>query len=79
MQVLDGERSGLPGISPPPLPLRTWFQRHGIEAQWHPFSAEHDEGLTLLAAAKAFRADLLVMDAWGRSQISELAMGGATR
>ncbi len=79
VQVLDGERSGLPGISPPPLPLRAWFQRHGIEAKWHPFPVEHDEGPALLAATKAFGADLLVMGAWGRSRISELAMGGATR
>lgn len=79
VQVLDGERGGLPGISPPPLPLRSWFARHGIEAQWQPFPAEHDEGPALLAAAKAFRADLLVMGAWGRSPTSELTMGGVTR
>lgn len=79
VQVLDGERSGLPGISPPPLPLRAWFERHGIEAQWRPFPVEHDEGPALLAAAKAFDAELLIMGAWGRSRISELAMGGATR
>lgn len=79
VQVLDGERAGLPGISPPPLPLRAWFQRHGIEAQWQPFPAEHDEGRALLAAAKAFRADLLIMGAWGRSRVGELVMGGATR
>lgn len=77
--VLDGERAGLPGISPPPLPLRAWFQRHGIEVQWQPFPVEHDEGPALQAAATAFRADLMIMGAWGRSRISELAMGGATR
>ena len=79
VQVLDGERSGLPGISPPPLPLRGWFARHGIKVQWQPFPVEHDEGPALLAAAQAFRADLMIMGAWGRSRISELAMGGATR
>ncbi|MEO8777265.1 MAG: universal stress protein [Rhodanobacter sp.] len=79
VQVLDGERSGLPGISPPPLPLRTWFARHAVKVQWQPFPVEHDEGPSLLTAAKAFRADLLIMGAWGRSRISELAMGGATR
>ncbi len=79
VHVLDGERSGLPGISPPRVPLRAWFQRHGVEAQWHPFPVEHDEGPALLTAAKAFGADLLVMGAWGRSRISELAMGGVTR
>lgn len=79
VRVLDGERGGLPGISPPPLPLRGWFARHGIEVQWQPFPAEHDEGPALLAAARAFDADLLVMGAWGRSRLSELAMGGVTR
>ena len=79
VQVFDGERGGLPGLSPPPLPLRSWFARHGIEVQWQPFPVEHDEGPALLAAAKAFRADLMIMGAWGRSRISELAMGGATR
>jgi len=79
IRVLDGERGGLPGISPPPLPLRGWFARHGIEAQWQPFPAEHDEGPALLAAARAFDADLLVIGAWGRSRLSELAMGGVTR
>lgn len=78
VQVLDGERSGLPGISSPPLPLRAWFKRNDIEVQWHPFPVEHDEGLALLAAAKAFRADLMVMGAWGRSRISELILGGVT-
>jgi nucleotide-binding universal stress UspA family protein len=79
VQVLDGERGGLPGISPPPLPLRAWLARHGIEIQWQPFPVEHDEGPALLAAAKVFRADLMIMGAWGRSRISELAMGGVTR
>lgn len=79
VQVLDGERSGLPGISPPPLPLRPWFARHGIDVQWQPFPVEHDEGPALLAAANAFHADLVVMGAWGWSRINELAMGGVTR
>ncbi|MEO7067110.1 MAG: universal stress protein [Rhodanobacter sp.] len=79
VHVLDGERRTFPGITPPPLPLRAWFQQHGIKAQWHPFPVEHDEGPELLAAANAFDADLLIMGAWGRTRISELAMGGATR
>lgn len=79
VKVLDGERSGLPGISPPPLPLRAWLKRHDIDAKWHPFPVEHDEGPALLAAAKSFHADLLLMGAWGRSRVSELALGGVTR
>ena len=79
VHVLDGERSGLPGISPPSLPLRTWLQRHDIAAQWHPFPAEHDEGPVLLATAKALCADLLVMGAWGHMRVGGPALGGATR
>ncbi|EIL86835.1 universal stress protein [Rhodanobacter sp. 115] len=79
VHVLDGERSGLPGISPPSLPLRTWLQRHNIAAQWHPFPAEHDEGPALLATAKALCADLMVMGAWGRMRAGGPALGGATR
>ncbi|MFC5525449.1 universal stress protein [Rhodanobacter ginsengisoli] len=79
VHVLDGERAGLPGISPPPLPLRGWLRRHGIEAPWQPFPTEHDVGSALLDAALSFQADLLVMGAWGRSRIGELVLGGATR
>ncbi len=79
VHVLDGERAGLPGISPPPLPLRGWLRRHGIEAPWQPFPTEHDVGSALLDAAQSFQADLLVMGAWGRSRIGELVLGGATR
>lgn len=79
VKVLDGERTALSGISPPRLPLREWLERHGIEAQWQPFPSEHDAGRELHDQAKAFHADLMVMGAWGRSRLSELVLGGATR
>lgn len=43
---------------------------------FHP--GEH-VGTELLGEADAMRADLLVMGAWGRSRVSELVLGGATR
>lgn len=79
VQVLDGERAGLAGISPPSLPMREWLQRHGIQAHWQPFPTEHDVGPAFQREAQSMRADLLVMGAWGRSRISELVLGGATR
>jgi nucleotide-binding universal stress UspA family protein len=79
VEVLDGERTGLPGISPPPLPLRDWLERHGVRAHWRPFPVEHDVGPAFQREAQSMRADLLVMGAWGRSRISELVLGGATR
>ena len=77
--VLDGERSGLPGLSPPSLPLRAWLQRHGITAQWHPFLAEHNEGPALLAAAKAFATDLMVVGVWGHVRGGAPVLGSTSR
>ncbi len=77
--VLDGERTGLPGLSPPPLPLRAWLERHGVSVQWQHFDKGANVGKALLEVAKGMEADLLVMGAWGRSRLSELALGGATR
>ncbi|WP_049620971.1 universal stress protein [Frateuria defendens] len=79
VRVLDGTRVALPGIGPPPPPLREWLERHGIRAQWQHFEAERDTGRALLAEARGMQADLLVMGAWGRSRMSELILGGATR
>lgn len=79
VHVLDGERSGLPGISVPPLPLRAWLQRHGVDAQWESFQGEPGAGPNLHERAMQLDADLLVVGAWGRSRITELVLGGATR
>ncbi|TAL87516.1 MAG: universal stress protein [Rhodanobacter sp.] len=79
VQVLDGERVALSGISPPRLPLREWFERHDIETQWHAFPSEHDAGRALHHQAKTLNTDLMVMGAWGRSRLRELMLGGATR
>lgn len=78
VRVLDGERENLPGLVPPPLPLRDWLARQGVNVEWEPFDAE-GAGKSLLHAARAMEADLLVMGAWGRSRLSELILGGATR
>ncbi|MFC4528678.1 universal stress protein [Dyella halodurans] len=79
VHVLDGALDGLPGISPPCPPLRAWLARHGVHAHWHAFKGRHDAGRNLQAEATARQADLLVMGAWGRSRMSELLLGGATR
>ncbi len=78
VRVLDGEREELPGLVPPPLPLQAWLKRQGVEAEWRPFDAG-DPGSGLLTQAREMDADLLVMGAWGRSRLSELVLGGATR
>jgi len=42
-------------------------------------SSGEDVGRLLLSQAAAFRADLLVMGAYGQSQLSEWMFGGVTR
>jgi Universal stress protein UspA and related nucleotide-binding proteins len=79
VRVVDGEREGLPGLVPPPLPLRDWLTRQGVVVDWRPFNASADAGKSLLREAREMNADLLVMGAWGRSRLSELILGGATR
>ncbi len=80
VQLLDGWHETLPGYGPPTLPVGQWLSRQGVTVHsrrsFHP--GEH-VGTELLGEADAMRADLLVMGAWGRSRVSELVLGGATR
>lgn len=65
----------------PPPGLADWLQRHRIPARIKRFDAgpNHVAGPGVLNAAHDFRADLIVMGAWGRSRFSELVLGGTTR
>lgn len=76
--VYDGDRSGLPG-APPRLPLREWLEHRGVHAQWIGFDPKQMVGAALHDDAQTWHAGLLVMGAWGRSRMSELVLGGATR
>lgn len=78
--LIDGARDELPGVTPPPLPVRDWLTRQGIAVHLvKQFPATTDAGEALLDQAHAMHADLLVMGAWGHSRLSELIMGGVTR
>lgn len=79
VRVLDGEPNGLPGLAPPRLPLRAWLARQGVTVDWQDFHDEPGIGRSLLDQARAMDAQLLVMGGWGRSRLSELVLGGATR
>lgn len=62
--------------------IRGHLARNGVFAEVvavEARAADHDAGVTLLAEADAFSADLLVMGAYGRSRVRELVLGGATR
>ena len=79
VRVLDGERAGLAGLMPPPLPLRECLARWGVEAQWLTFGRCAHSGKAILAMAHSLQCDLLVMGAWGHLRGSELLLGDATR
>ncbi|WNL47157.1 universal stress protein [Dyella sp. BiH032] len=76
--VYDGDRADLPG-GRPSLPIQGWLTRHGVKLRWVHFDPEQDVGPALHDEALAQHAELLVMGAWGRSRMSELMLGGATR
>lgn len=79
--VLEGEAADNPfGLRHLPAPdLRGWFARAGVRAEYHEFRPSTPVGPAILDAAHALDADLVVMGAWGRSRVSELVLGGATR
>lgn len=79
--VLDGaEQQSLVGARHlPQLDLPAYFARHGIDAEFRGFRPKADYGAGILATARDFGADLIVMGAWGHSRIAELVLGGATR
>lgn len=63
-----------------PLDITAYLQRHGVTVEERVMAASHDgAGAALLEEAAKFRADLLVMGAYGRSRFSEWMLGGATR
>ncbi|HET7561866.1 MAG TPA: universal stress protein [Rhodanobacteraceae bacterium] len=75
------ERDKYPGLEwEPPFNIMDYLERHGVAAEQLTVRAKHDDvGQVLLDGAMRFRADMLVMGAYGRSRFSEWMLGGATR
>jgi nucleotide-binding universal stress UspA family protein len=75
------ERDKYPGLEwDPPFNIMDYLKRHGVTAEQRTIRAKHDDvGEVLLDEAMKFRADILVMGAYGRSRFSEWMLGGATR
>ena len=55
------------------------LRRHGAKVTARQIDLGHAHGTTLLEAAAAEGADLLVMGAYGHSRLREIVLGGATR
>lgn len=64
----------------PVFDMAVHLERHGITAQLEAISADDAHiGQALLEVTSKWKADLLVMGAYGRSRLSEWTFGGATR
>jgi nucleotide-binding universal stress UspA family protein len=59
--------------------LCTALGRHGITCEAAAAASDGNVGATLLSRAIEYGADLLVMGCYGRSRLTELVFGGATR
>jgi nucleotide-binding universal stress UspA family protein len=77
--VVDPERH--PGHGPEPgADIARHLARHGAQVGVRRLSSDgKDVGRLLLSQADAFGADLLVMGAYGHSQLTEWVFGGVTR
>jgi nucleotide-binding universal stress UspA family protein len=63
----------------PRVEIGPYLARHGIDADLRPFAPSEDVGAAIVDVARAEKADLIVMGAWGHSRLTELIVGGATR
>lgn len=77
--ILAGDRDGKARTGNADALLRGWFQRRALAIDW----VEMDPGMVPATAiaqcAETHRADAIVMGAWGRSRLHEMALGGTTR
>jgi nucleotide-binding universal stress UspA family protein len=63
-----------------PMEIGSYLARHGIKFTKRRLEISDERaGEALLATARDFKADLLVMGAYGKSRFSEWFFGGATR
>ncbi|HET6907283.1 MAG TPA: universal stress protein [Rhodanobacteraceae bacterium] len=63
-----------------PFHIREYLEAHGVNVSTRVVEVDDDEaGTELLKQAMDFKADLLVMGAYGHSRFSEWLLGGATR
>jgi nucleotide-binding universal stress UspA family protein len=80
VMVIDPERHRVIHDSEPGAGIAQHLTRHGVRAEVRRVSSQgKDVGQLMLSEAAAFQADLLVMGAYGHSQVREWVFGGVTR
>lgn len=67
------------GMLPMAASLAETLSRHGVKVEVQPLqSSGLNAGPDILSAAAEYKADLLVMGAWGHTRLREFVFGGAT-
>ncbi|WP_170843682.1 universal stress protein [Luteibacter sp. UNCMF331Sha3.1] len=59
--------------------LRAWLGRHSVIYDWVELAPSEQPAEAMLGCAEQTRCDAVVMGAWGRSRLREMALGGTTR
>lgn len=78
--LLDGQTAHAGAADAPMFDPMSFLARHGVEATRRRVQTSPDEaGAALLKKAQQFKADLLVMGAYGHTPLRERVFGGATR
>jgi nucleotide-binding universal stress UspA family protein len=77
--LMGARRSGSALVPAPEFAPEAWFRRHDLAVDFELLEEDADEGGPIHEAARAARADLLVMGAYGRSRFAERILGGVTR
>ncbi|NID14617.1 universal stress protein [Luteibacter yeojuensis] len=77
--ILAGDREGRPRRDDADLLLRAWLQRHALVGDWIEMAGKAAPAEAIAGCAETTRADAVVMGAWGRSRLREMALGGTTR
>ena len=77
--ILAGDREGRARRDDADTLLRAWLRRHALVVDWIDMEDNASPAVAIAECAEACRADAVVMGAWGRSRLSEMALGGTTR
>jgi nucleotide-binding universal stress UspA family protein len=77
--VLAGDRDGRSRRDDTDTLLRIWFDRHALRYDWLEMDSDAVPAESIARCADDERADVVVMGAWGRSRLREMALGGTTR
>lgn len=78
--LLQGKsKAPQPLVEAPQFDPEHWCRRYELPLEFEVLDDDADEGGPIHEAARAARADLLVMGAYGRSRFAERILGGVTR